>query len=400
MHCRQAGALVVAVAIVYARCYCSVTPLAAQPAEQLHLCAGAVAVAIAQRASAAAVHSQQHAVHSCQPSSVEGIVDVLEGVVVERCRRAEAAAVVVADAYVRAERQYAQRVDVPLHVHVCRPAVLPLVALADAVRECSSALCLDEVLRPRAAPVVGVAAVPRHSSAGLQVPSVLVAYVQCRRLRLALAVVVAASSSATPCEVSVVHVVGIAHECVSDVAEGLHGRQAHAVAVVGAVAHVGVHLQSASCAALGDELEHEVLVAVVYASQLCQVALLVVCLHLVYDVRRQVLHHGVVVARHEVASVHLESLDVLSVYGYASVVVDLCPGQGLHECFYDRAFRHAECVGIVYYCVVLDYHLRQVRRCHGLAEQYGVGRHCQRAHVEGLARGLRYAVVQLSVAHV
>ena len=372
---RKVGAAVVAVGVVNVRREGNVAPLAAQPPEQLELCAGIMVRAVVQRAVAAAVLHQPQVVHRREPVGLERVDDMLEGVLVERCRAAESAAVAGRETQVGAEGEDAERVDVPLQVHVGRPVVLAGVALADAVREGAAAGGPDEVFRARAVPVVGIAAVPRHAAAHLQVAVVLVAGVQCGRLGLALAVAVASAATATAGEVAVVDVVGVAHEGVADAAEGLHRRQPDAVAVVGAVAHVGVHLQTAAGAALGDELEHEVFLTVVDTRQLRQVALLVVGLHLVDDVRRQVLHHGVVVARHEVAAVHLEALHVLAVDADRPVVVDLSAGQRLHQRLDDRPLGHAEGVGVVDDGVVLDDHLGQVGRDDGLAQLDHVGRH-------------------------
>ena len=273
-----------------------------------------------------------------------------------------------------------------MYVHVGRPAVVARIALADAVRECA-ATRVDEVLRPRAVPVVGIVVVPRHTSTQPQnalathlesrsyLPHLrtLVAQVEGSRLRVSLTVAVAATSSATPREVTVVHVVGITHECVAHVAEGLHRRQTDAVAVVGTVAHVGVHLQAVAGAALRHKLQHEVVVAVVDTRHAREVALLVVGLHLINHIRGQVLHHRIVVAGHEVTTVHLEFPDVLAVDGDSALVVDLRTRQHLHQSLDDRALRHAERIGVVDNCIVLDHHLRHLSRHDGLVELNGIG---------------------------
>ena len=202
---------------------------------------------------------------------------------------------------------------------------------------------------------------------------VFIADVQGSRLGVTLSVAVAASSSATSAEVSVVHVVGVAHECIAHGAEGLHGCQSDAISVVGAVAQVGVGLYAVACAALGCELEYEVVVAVVDARHTTQVTFLVVCLHFVDDIRRQVFHHRVVVARHEVAAVQLEFPDLLAVDRDFSVFVDFGARQHLYQCLDDRTLGHAEGVGIIDHGIVFDDHLRDVGGDYCLLYLHAVG---------------------------
>ena len=355
--------------------------------------------AVAHRLSVLAVDDEPQLVHGLLVLRAERVGHIVVGVVAEGCRVGEAAAVVGREAHVGPERQGGVLVDFPLQVHVSRPAVVSRIALADAVRERASACC-HEALRRRAVPVVGIVARPCHSSAGLQVLVILVADVEGTRLGGALAVVVAPSAPASSREIAVVHVVGIPHEGVSHGAEGLHGRQSYAVAAVGAYAHVGVHLQAVACAALGNKFQHEVVLAVVDVGHSRQVAFLIVGLHLVDDIRWQVLHHGIVVSRHEVASVHLEFLHTLAVDGDGAVVVDFRTGQCLHQCLDDRAFGHAEGVGVIYQRVVLHHHLRDVGRHLCPFQLHGVGFHQYLAQGEPLSALLGHLARQLLVSQV
>ena len=252
-----------------------------------------------------------------------------------------------------------------MQVHVARPVVGTRVTLVDTVRE-STATRDDKTLRTRLVPVVGVVVVPRHTTAHLQLVLLLIAHVQCGSLRSTLTLTGAASTTTATSEVAVVHVVRIAHKRVAHVAERFHSRQTDAIAVVRTIAHVGIGLQTTAGTALRHKLQHKVVVAVVDTRHPAQVALLVVGLHLVHHVRRQVLHHRVVIARHKVATVHLETFHVLAVDADLAVVVNLCARQGFHQCLNHRTLGHLVGIGVIHHRVVLDDHLRHVSRHHDL----------------------------------
>ena len=221
---------------------------------------------------------------------------------------------------------------------------------------------------------------PCHTSTHAQLFAILffialITGIQCSSLCFTLAVAVAASSSSTSGKVAVVHVVSIAHEGVANGTERFHGRQTDAIAVVCTITHVGVGLYTVAGTALGGELQYEVVVAVIHSRHAAQVALLVVGLHLVYDVRRQILHHGIVVSRHEIAAIHLELPHLLAIDGDFSVVVNLSARQHLHQCLDDRAFRHTEGISVVDHSVVLDHHLRNISRNDSLTQLDGVNIH-------------------------
>ena len=108
---------------------------------------------------------------------------------------------------------------------------------------------------------------PGNATAHSEVAVVLVADIEGTCLRVPLAVVIASATSASACEVTVVDVVGIAHEGVSHGAEWFHGGESDAVSAVGTDTHIGIHLKAVASAALGGELEHEIVFAVIDSSQ-------------------------------------------------------------------------------------------------------------------------------------
>ena len=364
MDGRQAGILVAAVAPAELRAECDVAPVRPQSAVYLQLSVDVLVVVISHSFVLSAVDHQSLLVHLPQALGTQRVSDIVVGIAVEGCRCREVATVAGLETHIRTERQRRYRVDGPLQIHVARPVVVARIVLTDAVRE-GSATRIDKVLRSRLVPVVGVATRPRHSPTPLHL-LVFVAGIQRCRLRLALTLVVAATTSATSREVAVVDIVGITHKRIAHGTKGFHGRQSDAVAPIRADAKVGIGLQTFAHASLGHKLQHEVVVTVVQSRHPCQVALLLVSLHLVNHIRRQVLHHCIVVARHEVATVHLEFPHALAVDADLAVVVNLRARQCLHQRLDDAALGNTEGVGIVHHRVVLHQHLRQIGGYHRL----------------------------------
>ena len=154
-----------------------------------------------------------------------------------------------------------------MQVHIARPTVVARIALTDTVRK-GAATGLDEILRSRTVPVVGIIVVPGHTSApayltAIPFPLVLIAGVECSSLGLSLTLIVTSSTSATPREVSVVHVVSIGHECIAHVTERFHCRQTQTVAMFGPIAQIRIGLYTFAGTTLGHEFEREIIISVI-----------------------------------------------------------------------------------------------------------------------------------------
>ena len=266
-----------------------------------------------------------------------------------------------------------------MQVHVTRPTVVTRVTLADAIRE-STATGLDEVLRSRTVPVVSIIAVPCHTSAPTHLIAIpfsltFVAGIKGCGLGLSLTLVIASSTSTTSREITVVHVIGIGHEGVAHRTEGFHCCQTQTIAIVGTITQIWISLYTVAGTALGDELECEVIITIVDTRHTRQVALIVVGLYLIDYIRGQVLHHGIVITRHEVATVEFELTHFLTIDTDLAIVVDLCTWEGLHQCFDDRTFWYTESISIIHHRIVADHHLRQIGGNHCFVELHGTGFH-------------------------
>ena len=181
------------------------------------------------------------------------------------------------------------------------------------------------------------------------------------------------TSATTAGEALVVGVVGIGHE------EELHVVHHHTtedtacVAVLGTCGEVGIDHHTLVHAGLDAEVEHGLFLAVLNTRDAGEVALLVVGLDAVDDVRGQVLHGGLCVARHELLTIDEDLLHLLTVDLDGTVVADLCSRQTAYEFLDDGAFGRAEGVGIIDEGVGLEGYLRGVGRHRGTLQHDGIG---------------------------
>ena len=331
-------------------------------------------LAVRQRLPLVAVHNQVVLIHVAQTLFAQGIGHIIEGVGIERSRGRERTTVAATQTDIGAEGERGYTVDIPLQVHVSCPVVIARIALTDAVRE-GTASGVDEVLRSRSVPVVGIIAGPGNTSANPQISCLLVADIQCRCLRFSLSLVITTTSTTTTREVSVVHVVGITHEGIAHITKRLHGGKTNTIAVICTVAHIGVHLQAVTRATLGFKLQHEVVITIIDIGHPRQVALLIIGFYLVNHVRRKVLHHRIVVSCHEVTTVEFEPPHLLTIDRYTAVIIDLGARQHLYQRLNNRSFRHTESIGVIYQRIIFHHHLGDIGQHHGLIEHHGITLH-------------------------
>ena len=103
-HRREAGILVVSVAVVDVRAQRHVAAVVAEAAEQLYLRAQVLVGTIAHTLVLPVVHDQVEIIHLTAPLLAQRVGDVVEGVGIERCRCLERTAVVGREAEVRSQR--------------------------------------------------------------------------------------------------------------------------------------------------------------------------------------------------------------------------------------------------------------------------------------------------------
>ena len=225
--------------------------------------------------------------------------------------------------------------------------------------------------------------VPAHASVQLELLSVVVVEVHTKHLRRVQSVAPASevAPSASTRKALVVHIVGVAHEHEPQLVREVCPHEPLGIPVFRSVAHVGVAEESAVHAALQCEVEHGLLVAVVNARHSRQVALVVVCLHLLYDGRGKVFQSRLSVSRHELLAVHLYLLHLLSVDGHLAVVVYLCARQTLYQLFYHRAFRRPVSRRVVHQRVFSHHHPCGMSRHGGSLQHRGFRSEHHLAHV-------------------
>ena len=167
--------------------------------------------------------------------------------------------------------------------------------------------------------------VPSHATVELQLVLYLIVHVESHHLRGIQSVACATESSAasTAWESHVVGVVGIeeSHHSHLVVEHGSHGSRR--ISVFRSHSSINIREHTLVHTPLDTEVEHSLLLTIVYSRHSRQVALLVVCLHLLNHGCRQVFHSSLGVAGHEFLTVNEYFLHLLAVDGNLSVVTNL-----------------------------------------------------------------------------
>ena len=138
-------------------------------------------------------------------------------------------------------------------------------------------------------------------------------------------------------------------------------------------------------ATLDTEVEHGLFLTVLNTANAREVALLVVGLDTIDDVRRQVLEGRLGIARHELLTIDEDLLDLLAIDLDGTVVADLSARQTLDELLYHRAFGRAERARVIYKGIGLERHFRGMSRHRGAFQHDGIGLEGDGAGMEILA---------------
>ena len=132
------------------------------------------------------------------------------------------------------------------------------------------------------------------------------------------------------------------------------------VAVLTAVAHIGVYHPSLLHSALQGEVEHGLLLAVVNSGDARVVALLVVGFQLLNHLGRQILRGHLIVSLEEVLALHQNLAHGLPVDLDVAVVVNLGSRKLLYQFLQRGAFGHTESIRVIYKGIGLHLHLGEL----------------------------------------
>ena len=223
--------------------------------------------------------------------------------------------------------------------------------------------------------------IPAYATVELQLGTFVV-QVQTRHLRSSQTLTAHAETSAatTAGESHVVGIVGISHQ--EDVHAVLHQttEDTSGIAFLRTCSQVGIGHHTFVHASLDAEVEHRLLLTVVNTADTGQITLLVVGLDAVDDVRRQVLHGSLRVARHELLTVDQNLLHLLTIDLDGTVVAHLGTRQTTHQLLDDRTFWRTESSSIIYKGIGLQGHLGGLTSNRSTFQHDGVGLHGDGAH--------------------
>ena len=223
--------------------------------------------------------------------------------------------------------------------------------------------------------------VPAHTSIEFEFTGILVVQVQTDHLVgcKALTGTAETATATTTGEAHIIGIVGIGHQEYLHIVFHHTSEDTACIAVLGTCGEVGIGHDTLVHACLDAEVEHRLFLTVFNTGDTGKVALLVVGLDAVDDVRGQVLHGGLRVASHELFTVNKDLLHLLAIDLDGSVVADLCTWQTAHQFFGHRSFRCTEGIGIIDKGIGLERHLLGTGRHRGTLQHDGIGFQFDRA---------------------
>ena len=184
-------------------------------------------------------------------------------------------------------------------------------------------------------------------------------------------------------EAHIVRVIDPAHERELVVVDEPVQHRVHVVPPAAAGPRKGVAEPPLLHAGLHREVDHGLRVAVIEARKHGQIALLLVGLHLVDDLGRQVFGGRLGVVREELLAVDQYLFDLLSVHRHRALSAHLHARHLLQQILKHRPFGHLVRAGAILHRVVFDLHLHGAGRHDGFSQQHPVLGHRQPTHVHG-----------------
>ena len=223
--------------------------------------------------------------------------------------------------------------------------------------------------------------VPAHRGIELQTVFLFIVVVDANHLAGVQSISATESTArSTAAKSAVAGIVGVAEEEEAVVAIEISPHSSEAVAALVAHSEVDVGNHTLVHTLLHAEVEHGLLLSVVDARHLGQVALLIVGLDFVDDAGGQVLEGSLCIARHKFLAVNEYFLHLLTVNLDGTVVAHLCTRQSLHKFFHHRPFRCAVGGRVVDEGVLLERHFLCHSRHHGPLQHDGVSPNDHVAH--------------------
>ena len=217
--------------------------------------------------------------------------------------------------------------------------------------------------------------VPAQATVYRQFVGLLIVEVRTDHLRRVQTLSATTETSATAAtgESHVIGVVGIGHHKHLHVVLHHAAEETSCIAFLGTCCQVGVRHDSFVHASLDAEVEHRLLLAVLNTRDTSHIALLVVGLDAVNNVRRQVLHGGLRVTRHKLLAVHQDLFHFLTVDGNLAVVAHLGTGQTPYQLLDHGTLGRTIRRGIIDKGVGLQRHLGSLTGNGGPLQHDGIG---------------------------
>ena len=169
--------------------------------------------------------------------------------------------------------------------------------------------------------------------------------------------------------------------------------------MIGATGDVEVSHEATVHAFLDCEVDDGLLLAVLNTSDASLVRLLVVELHVLDDVNRNVFQSRLHIAKHELLAVKQNFLHHLAIDGDVAVFVNFGSRNTLDKLFDGRALRRTIRIGIIYQCIFLHDDLCRTSRNHHLLQHISLGSHQQVAQFLTAVVAQRHLALYRLVTH-
>ena len=238
--------------------------------------------------------------------------------------------------------------------------------------------------------------VPAYATVEGQLTSLLVVHVQTDHLRSGQSLTAHTETATTAAKAHIIDVVGTSHHHQCHILLHQTVKRTGRITATRTDTHIIVGHETSVHTWLDTKVEHGLLLTIVDTADTSQVTLLVVSLDTVNDVRRQILHGSLRIARHELLTINENLLHLLTIDLDTSVIVDLSTRQALHQFLNHRSLRSTESSGIIHKGVSLQRDLGSMASDRSTLQHDGIGLQRDRAKLDILV-GLHIDALSVSL---
>ena len=299
--------------------------------------------------------------------NVKGIVDIEIRIVIERCRSRIRQAVTGTEVTIGTEQDVRQRVWLPFETYVAVPGIATRELFGIAVAKGAVGLGI-EVLGRCLVEVVAITMVPAHRGINLQFLAIIVIEVRTQHLT-------GIQSATVPPTGILLLIIKVTHQHKAHLVGKTRTHATRSIAVLRTARNVEIGHVATVHTLLDGEVDDGLLVAVFNTRNTCLIGLLVVELHVLDDIHRDIFQGSLNVTQHELLTIKQDFLDHLAIDGDVAILVNLSTRDALNQFLNGRAFGCTVGIWIIHQRILLDDNLGSTPRDHHLFQHGRLRRH-------------------------